>query len=186
MSEISTVNDMGVIEKARQFQCPEAFSTLMDENIDMVRRVIYRIILNEHDTDDLTQETFVAAFRNIGSFKGKAKFSTWLCRIAYNKAYLFLRKKEKGTISDGIIKQMAGSKKLHADAEIKSAETNQEIMEALKELPDNQRAVITLTAMEGKSVKEAAYILNCSVMSLYWQLQQTRKKLSKKLLHLMN
>ena len=177
---------MESIERAQQLQCPEAFSKLMDENIDMVRRVIYRIILNQHDTDDVTQETFVSAFTNIGTFKGKAKFSTWLCRIAYNKAYMFLRKKEKGKVSDAVIDQMPGSTQLHADAEIKTTETNHEIMLALKELPENQRAAITLTAMEGKSVKEAAYILNCSVMSLYWQLQQTRKKLSKQLLHLMN
>ena len=82
------------IQRAMDIQCPEAYSRLMDENIDMVRRVVYRIVLNEHDTDDVVQEAFVKAFQKMKSFKGVAKFSSWLCRIAYNEAYMFLRKKD--------------------------------------------------------------------------------------------
>jgi len=89
------------IQAVQQHECHEAFSRVMDEHIDQVRRVVYRIVLNAYDTDDIVQETFIKAFHKIDSFKGAAKFSSWLCRIAYNEAYLSLRKKDN-KLSDRI------------------------------------------------------------------------------------
>jgi RNA polymerase sigma-70 factor (ECF subfamily) len=164
--------------------CKDAFSRLMDEHIEMARRVIYRITFNEHDTDDIVQETFIKAFLNIEKFNGKAKFSTWLCRIAYNEANNSLRK-NRGKEFCEALSEIPASDSMKADAAINTEETQGEIIEALTKLPELQRAAITLTALEGKTVKEAAYILNCTSMSIYWHLEQTRKLLSKQLIHLM-
>jgi RNA polymerase sigma-70 factor (ECF subfamily) len=164
--------------------CKDAFSRLMDEHIEMARRVIYRITFNEHDTDDIVQETFIKAFLNIQKFNGKAKFSTWLCRIAYNEANNSLRK-NTGKVFCEVLSEIPASDSMNADAAINTEETQGEIIEALTKLPELQRAAITLTALEGKTVKEAAYILNCTSMSIYWHLEQTRKLLSKQLIHLL-
>ncbi len=164
---------------------PEAFEGVVDENIDMLRRFAYRILLNENDADDVVQETFLAAFDKAGEFRGGSKFSTWLCSIAYNKSMSLIREKARLRHSgDGEdAEQVLGkiTSKDAADKNISSSESMETINRAIQDLPEHLRAAICLTAVDGKEMDEAAFILGCPKPTLYWRLHKARKILGQKL-----
>gem|GEM_PF-6472225 len=73
----------------------ESFEILVSRYQQKLFSFIYRMILSREDALDIAQETFVAAFRSIEGFRGDAKFSSWLYRIASNKSLDFLRRSKK-------------------------------------------------------------------------------------------
>ena len=81
----------GTVDQFLNSGTPEDFECLIRANLDKVRRVIYRIVLNVEDCEDLVQETFIKAYQKIHTFQQKSKFSTWLCQIGVNLAISFLR-----------------------------------------------------------------------------------------------
>ena len=64
-----------------------AFSELLDEKLPMLRRVVYRLGLNEHDADDVIQSALLKAWEKYDTFTRQAQLSSWVCRIACNQAY---------------------------------------------------------------------------------------------------
>lgn len=163
---------------------PSNFSAVVDENIGMLRRFVYRIVLNEHDTDDIVQESFLMAYNKIASFNGRSKFSTWLCRIAYNLSISLLRDRKRLGLHDGLENsdKIASIKSNEtADGHIHNSERMEIIMKTVAALPEHLRAAITLTAIEDRAMDEAAYILGCSKARLYWRLHKARKMLEKNL-----
>jgi RNA polymerase sigma-70 factor (ECF subfamily) len=67
----------------------------------MVRSMLYQMVLNDADADDLTQEVFLRVVRGLGQFDGRARFPTWLYRIVMNTARTFLGKKGKSPAHPG-------------------------------------------------------------------------------------
>ena len=76
-----------------------AFSAIVKEHSEDVYRHIRRMVLAHEDADDITQNTFIKAWMNIGSFQGKSKISTWLYRIAINETLTFLNKNRTTLVS---------------------------------------------------------------------------------------
>ena len=74
------------LEQFNRDRSPENFDKLMEEHISKVRGVIYNIVLNQADTDDICQDVFIFAFHNFNRFDHSSAFSTWLCGIAVNMA----------------------------------------------------------------------------------------------------
>ncbi len=74
---------------------PAAYEELIEDYADMVFRVAYRVLRNEQDAEDAMQETFLTVYRRIGQFRGEAKFSSWLYRIAANTALDLLRMRNR-------------------------------------------------------------------------------------------
>ncbi len=74
---------------------PAAYEELIESYADMVFRVAYRVLRNEQDAEDAVQETFLTVYRRIGQFRGDAKFSSWLYRIATNTALDLLRARNR-------------------------------------------------------------------------------------------
>ena len=164
---------------------PETFNPVVIEYYGMVRKMAYRIVLNESDAEDIAQEVFISAYSNFSSFRWKSKLSSWLCRIACNKAYSLLRERKDTIINIEDEPHISGSKSLHPDKNIVSDESNIEITEALASLPDYLRAAITLVTIDDVPAEEAALILNCNKATLYWRLHKARKLLKEKLEHLL-
>jgi RNA polymerase sigma-70 factor, ECF subfamily len=156
----------------------ENFSMVVDEQMEMIRRLTYRVVLNEHDADDITQETFISAYQDIGKFQQKAKFTTWLCRIAHNKAYSYLRtsKNRFDNHSDLEIEAVA-SKNNNPDNRMETIEEHEKIHKALAGLPEHLRSAILLITIDEIPIEEAVYILNCKKATLYWRLHKARKML---------
>ena len=144
---------------------------------------IARLIPAVEDAEEVYQDVFVKVFRNIGKYDAKkSSLRTWVSRIAYNEAISFLRKKPATVISyeDNGIDAYALT-----DAEVEetfgqpNAETVQLIRAALRHLPPDERAIITMFYYEEMSLKEIAYITESIPTTIASKLSRTRKKLCK-------
>ncbi len=87
-------SERAAIEQARAGD-GEAFRVLVKQHSRAVFRLAYRMTGNEQDAEDMVQETFLRAYRQIGRFDSRSKFSTWLCRIATNCSLDLLRTRQR-------------------------------------------------------------------------------------------
>jgi RNA polymerase sigma-70 factor (ECF subfamily) len=142
---------------------------------------VQTMVLNSADTDDLTQEIFLRAFRGLSHFHGKAEFSTWLYRITMNVTRTFLDQRTRSrTASTGTLLDDSCAPNDPADKAAMRAEFSDDVTIALGELSVSLRAAIVLS-IQGLSVKEAATAEGCNVATMYWRLHQARKTLGQRL-----
>lgn len=161
---------------------PEILDQLVHRHVAKVRSMIYPMVLNDADADDLTQEVFFRMVRGLSAFEGRAKFSTWLYRIVMNTTHTFLGRKascksgNREKVPDGIDQRSDPAERLAMNRELDEA-----INGALSLLSPKLRAAIVLTAIQGMEVSEAARIEGCSVATVYWRIHQARKILRDRL-----
>jgi RNA polymerase sigma-70 factor (ECF subfamily) len=137
----------------------------------MIHALTYRMCGSASYSEDLAHDVFVQAYRNLGSFRGEAKFTSWLYRIAINLCIHWRKSEMRRAEVEGAWAQSAqqhpgdngGSERVH---------------NALARLSPKQRAAVVLTAMEGLSHAEAAQVLGCAEKTLSWRLFMARKRLS--------
>ena len=94
----SKLEDYNLIDKAIKGD-QSAYERLMKKYYKLVNNLIYRMIYNKDDVEDLTQEAFIKAFNSLEKFDHQFAFSTWLYKIASNNCIDYLRKKKLNTIS---------------------------------------------------------------------------------------
>lgn len=163
---------------------PEAatdLKALMAQNLAKVRNLAYRMVLNDSAADDVTQEVFMKALRNLPSFRGDAAISTWLYRITVNAAKEHLRKNSSTRLvpsDDFLASQQSEDQPDHRAIR---SELAGEIESALARLSAKLRAAIVLTAIERLSAKEAALVEGCSTATMHWRIHQARKQLKRHL-----
>lgn len=158
---------------------PAAFALLIRKYQHMVHSLTYRMTGSLADAEDLAQETFINAYRQIGSYRGTAKFSTWLYRIAINACLTWRRRETlRGEATANWLETNSAS---HVNGE--SSETRNEwsgrMHAALLKLPAKQRAAILLTLQDGMNHAEAAEVLNCSEATVSWRVFAARRKLKR-------
>jgi RNA polymerase sigma-70 factor (ECF subfamily) len=153
----------------------EAFESLIRRYQRMVHSLAYRMTGSLTDTQDLAQETFIQAYQQLDTFRGEAKFSSWLYRIALNRC-LNWRKRESRR------EQVHNTwTKEHEQPNDANPTLFLQVQEALAKLPPKQRAAIVLTVYQGLSHAEAAKLLECSETTVSWRLFIARAKLKKML-----
>ena len=142
---------------------------------------IARLVPAIEDVEEVYQDVFVKVFKHIGKFDAdKSSLKTWMSRIAYNETISFLRKRPSAVFSydDSGVDAYALT-----DAEVEetfgqpNAETVQLIRAALKHLPPDERAVVTMFYYEEMSLKEIAYVTQSIPTTVASKLSRTRKKL---------
>lgn len=156
-----------------------AFSFLVEKYQQMVYTLVVRIVKNEVDAEELSQDVFVKAFQKLDSFKGDAKFSTWLYKIAYFASLDAVKRKKRVVITDTIddySKSDLGSVK-DALSYIHDNERKQVINDALMRLNEDERIILTLYYFEEQSLKEVAEVVNLTPDNVKIKLYRSRKKL---------
>ncbi|GAA0891122.1 RNA polymerase sigma factor [Fulvivirga kasyanovii] len=136
--------------------------------------VCYRMTNNFDDAEDVLQEAFISAFKNLQSYKGDAAFGAWLKRIVINKAINFIRKKqvEFAEVQDNIADEEP------APVEYSSAMMDiDRIKRAMTQLPDGYRLVFSLYLIEGYDHSEIAQILGITESTSKSQFNRSKKKL---------
>ena len=167
-----------LINEFRATRDPEIFGKLVAENAAKVRGVIYKIVLNHATTDDVAQEAFIAAYQKFDSFRGGAKFSTWLCRIAVNKALTHLRRQRpEAPLTDAKLETMHNDREKCPHQAIVSSEHSAQVDWAMRQLPDDLRTTIVLNVIEEMDIGAIAEIMACPKATVYWRLHQARKTL---------
>ena len=156
-----------------------AFESLIRAHQRMIHSLTYRMTGSLTDAEDLAQETFIRAYQQLDSYQGRAKFSSWLYRIAVN-ACLNWRKREARR--EQVQTTWAGSstaRQPEADSPAENDELSQSVQAALMKLPPKQRAAIVLTIYENRSHAEAAKIMKCAEATVSWRVFAARRKLKR-------
>ena len=160
---------------------PAAFEALIRTHQRMIHSLTFRMTGSMEDAEDLAQEAFIHAYRQLDSYQGTAKFSSWLYRIAVN-ACLNWRQREMRR--EQVHANWAESNDaLRSEPEPPTGENalGREVQLALMKLPAKQRAAIVLTVYDGHNHAEAAKILSCSETTVSWRVFAARRKLKRRL-----
>ena len=129
------------------------------------------------DAEDLAQETFLRAYKQIGSFHGSSKFSTWLYSIAVHTC---LNWRQKEARRQQVYAQAATELAIHhASDENELMVEVSKVQDAMLKLPSKQRAAIILTFYDGLTHAEAAKLLGCSETTVSWRVFVAKRKLKK-------
>ena len=167
----------------------DAFAELVKTHRKTVINICYRFLLNKEDAEDVAQEVFVEVHRSIKHFRGDAKLSTWIYRIATSRSLDEIKKQNrKKRISsvgktlgiEQIVNLVAGKER--PDKTLEEKESFSALMKALNKLPENQRVALTLSKIEGYSDNEVAEIMQTTltaVDSLIYRAKQNLRNISR-------
>jgi len=171
-SVVNSADEVSLLVKRVQGGDIAAFDSIMLLYRERLYSVIYNMTFNHDDAADLTQESFVKAFRSLGKFKGKSSFFTWLYRIGVNMTLSHLqRKKTRKFFSFEQISDEYGSSKEFeklSSSESSSVrntllnELHQKLNEALLKLSDKHRTIVVLFEIDGLSHREISKIMKCT------------------------
>jgi RNA polymerase sigma-70 factor, ECF subfamily len=151
-----------------------AFETVMRTHNRMLYRIARSILKDDAEAEDAVQETYLAAYRNIARFRGGAKLSTWLARIAINEAYGRLRKKKRACVVVPLQSGPPSDERGESYFETTTVDETVELPEAaamrtemrrllerrIDALPEQFRSVFVLRDVEELSVEETAECLD--------------------------
>jgi len=166
-----------------------AFSVLVDEHKAMAFTLALRLLKSREDAEEVTQDSFLKAYKNIGQFKEEAKFSTWLYSIVYNTALTYLRKKKLKTteISDLSVGNLLElSEPDSAWRRLQKEERAGFIKLALSRLSGDDQLAITLFYLNENSLQEITEITNWELSNVKVRLHRARKRLLIELERLLN
>lgn len=141
-----------------------AFAEVVNQYSETLYWQIRRMVVDHEDANDVLQNTLVKAWTSIGSFRGEAKLSTWLFRIAYHESLTFLEHKKQNISIDDVSSEV--SNQLESDPYFDGDETQAMLQAAIETLPAKQKAVFNMKYFEEKTYEEISAITGTSVGAL--------------------
>lgn len=176
-------NDQVLLDRIRSpFTRELGFRQLIETYQKPVYKVIRRMVLIHEDADDLTQNTFIKAYRALDKFEGNSSLFTWLYRIATNESLTFLEKKKKHFFFSLDDHQEKLEAYVDQSPSLSGEEIEQKLQKSLLKLPDKQRLVFHLKYEEDLSYDEIAQITGTSVGALKASYHHAVKKIEQALL----
>lgn len=158
----------------------KAFAALVDRYKHMVFTLAMKILKNNEEAEEISQDVFIKVYNALQTFKGDSKFSTWLYKIAYYQSLDYLKKQKRNLRTSSI----------DADTEyhlpsVENALSGLELNErklaikgAINKLPEEYAVVITLHYFEELSLKEIGQIMNIEANTVKVRLFRSRKRLA--------
>ena len=160
-----------------------AFRRLIDIHQERVYGLAVRMTRNHHDAEDITQETFILAYRKLNGFKGKSSLGTWLHRIAVNLCLSRARKRRPAEIEEETIARLPDKEsRTGLDSQAQANQLREQLSDAVANLPPRQRMCFLLRTQEDLKYREVARLMGCregTAKALYHQaIAHLRKDLS--------
>lgn len=166
----------------------EAFSVLVDRYKDLAYTIALRVARNTEDAEEIAQDGFLKAYNQLHTFKGSAKFSTWLYAIVYRTAISKMRKKKLDVVDvdDYVFEQQGSVTEAPQLEELTAEERKRYISQALKRLPELDALLISLYYIHERSIDEIQEITRLTESNVKVKLHRGRKQLYNELSQLLN
>ncbi len=181
---MNTTTDQELIDQTLKGDT-RSFGILVERYQNFVFTIVYRMVKVREEAEEVSQDSFIKAFESLSSYRGEAKFSSWLYSIAYRKALDALRKNKRykaseiiDDITEGEIDSIDNA--LHF---LEEKERKKTIQDCILKLSEDEAAIITLYYFEDQSVREIAGITKLSEDNIKVKLYRSRKKLFSMLKH---
>lgn len=172
--------------KELQAGSESAFQELVALYQQMIIGTCFGYLHNQEEAEDVAQEVFIQVFRSIGKFRGDAKLSTWLYRIAINRSLNKLRSRKSRYLVGLDVLFEPGSKEGNSSSDPYDSLINQEKAEilhrAIDRLPDNQKTAFILSKYEGLANKKIAEVMETSLSAVEALLNRAKKNLQVELI----
>ena len=155
----------------------EAFEAIVKEYSEQLYWQIRRMVLSHDDANDILQNTFIKAWTNIDYFRGDAKMSTWLYRIALNECLTFLNKQRTNSqlsIDETDVEML---NQLESDVYFDGDNTQKIFLKAIQSLPEKQQMVFNLKYFKEMKYEEISEILGTSIGALKASYHHAVKKI---------
>lgn len=158
-----------------------AFRCLFEQERERLRRFVVKLVDDGDAAENIVQETFAEAYRQIGDFRGDSSVSTWLFSIAKHLAYGHLRKTDRHNYLEHetieFLDADRGQTATTTLEAVEGAERKRIVHEALQELPNHYQRVVQLRDLEEKSTTETAEQLGLTEVNVRVRLHRARKQL---------
>jgi len=157
-----------------------AFAYLINKYKNMSYTIAIKIVKSHEDAEEVAQDSFLKAYEKLNTFKGNAKFSTWLYTIVYRNAITKIRKKKVTTtdIDDYVIDNHSEGDDFPQLEALKNEEQQKYVREAIEKLSEKDALLITLFYMNDNSIEEIEQITGLSQSNIKVKLFRARKKLN--------
>jgi RNA polymerase sigma-70 factor (ECF subfamily) len=169
----------------------EAFTTLVDKYKQPVMNLVYYMVQDPDEAEDLAQQVFLQVYRSAHRYQITARFSTWLFTIARNLSLNELRRRRRRPTEpleqpypereDSPPRQLPDPRSFSPPEALLQEELRQKIEKALADLPEKQRTAILLCRQEDVSYEEIARILGCSLSATKSLIHRGRETLKRRL-----
>jgi len=185
MSNVSKLNDYSKeisnseLVKKSQLGDRSAFEELVLRHQELVFSLAYKLTGNREMANDVAQEAFIRAWKAIEKFRGDSTFSTWIYRITVNTAWTLRKKAKKhNTLNiDDTYEPIVIDEKKDPEMVAINSDLSSVLSKALNNLPVEQRIIVELKNIEGRSHKEIADYLDISVTAAKVRLHRAHQKL---------
>jgi len=156
-----------------------SFSFLIEKYKNMAYTIAIKIVKNKEDAEEIAQDSFLKAFNKLDTFKGKAKFSTWLYTIVYRNAISKIRKKNIITtdIDDYVLNNYTTDHDFPQIEALKNQEQKIYVKKIIDKLPETDALLITLFYLNESKVEEIEEITGLTKTNIKVKLFRARKKL---------
>jgi RNA polymerase sigma-70 factor (ECF subfamily) len=162
------------------------FARLVEAHSGKIYRLALKMLRNDQDAEDILQETFIKAYRNLPNFEGRSSLSTWLYRITTNEALMFLRRQKGIHLSIDEDTENGYEEKPPVEIvdwcclpeeELLSTEGRTYLDQAIDQLSPTLRVVFLLRDIEGLSTRETAQVLELTEAAVKTRLSRARLQL---------
>ncbi|MEQ6124711.1 sigma-70 family RNA polymerase sigma factor [Pseudotenacibaculum sp. MALMAid0570] len=156
-----------------------SFAFLVEKYKDMVFTLALKINKSREEAEEVSQDTFIKAFKSLKNFKGDSKFSTWVYKIAYNNCMDRIKKNSRRYHTDAIDEVVENRIRATEDTmqSIERKERAELMNDCLYELPEDERSIIWMFYYKELSLKEIIDVTSLSEANLKVKLHRARKKL---------
>lgn len=168
-----------------------AFEVLVSDNQKSVYNLALKMMKNESDALDVSQDVFLKAYTSLSHFRGDSRFSVWLYRLTYN-ACIDATRKSKASVNVSLTvndednttteMELVDSRPL-PERQAERRETQREVQEAISQLPEDQRKIIVMREFSDMAYEDIAESLDISVGTVKSRLSRARKSLAKILIN---
>ena len=168
----------------------QAFGLLVSKYQRKLHRLLARLVRDPVEVEDLAQETFIKAYRALGSFRGESAFYTWLYRIGTNTAKNHLatqtrRVSASGGIDSNEMENIEGAERLHdydtPERQLMTRQIALTVDQAMTNLPDELRETIVLRELEGFSYEDIASAMDCPIGTVRSRIFRAREAIATRL-----